>query len=312
MHWNGRSWRLVPSPNTADGAWLAGVGIAPSGEAWAAGWSTSATFSQSTLVERWDGSAWSIESTPNPGTGSNRLAAIAVVASDDAWAVGGWGDVSARGHPLIEHWDGLTWRVVNGPNARGGSLDGIAAVTADDVWAVGVQDLPSGQLTVFEHWDGTRWSRVPAPAPTPRPFLFDISAAGSSDVWAVGYTYDGSRFHGVTEHWDGTSWSVVPDPALFLGHHRGGVPGNHLQGVAALSGGDVRAVGGRTNTSGSFSNIAERWDGTAWSLMRVDQPGLGGELLDAAGVPGTTDAWAVGYNAPPPGTIARPLIERSC
>src|SRR5436305_734517 len=81
--------------------------------------------------------------------------------------------VSARGHPLVEHWDGSTWQVVDGPNARGGSLDGVAAVTADVIWAVGIQDLPSGQLTLFEHWDGTRWSRVPAPAPTPRPFLFD-------------------------------------------------------------------------------------------------------------------------------------------
>lgn len=74
------------------------------------------------LAEHWDGTAWSKVKTPNPrrfSTDSNALNAVAVLSANDVWAVGTHFD---NGHtsikPLIEHWDGTRWRVVQNPSGR--------------------------------------------------------------------------------------------------------------------------------------------------------------------------------------------------
>ncbi|HUC22250.1 MAG TPA: hypothetical protein VMA73_06040 [Streptosporangiaceae bacterium] len=58
LHWNGRSWRHVASPElTVAGAsdgFLAGVSAISAGNAWAAGY----TGGGGGLILRWDGTQW--------------------------------------------------------------------------------------------------------------------------------------------------------------------------------------------------------------------------------------------------------------
>jgi hypothetical protein len=41
-----------------------------------------------TLIEHWNGSAWTIVPSPNVGSGNNSLAAVAARSANDVWAVG--------------------------------------------------------------------------------------------------------------------------------------------------------------------------------------------------------------------------------
>ena len=63
---------------------------------------------------------------------------------------------------LVEHWDGVRWRVVPTPNATGSFLTGVAAVSAQDVWTVGHVGQPPNDRRLVEHWDGVRWRVVPS------------------------------------------------------------------------------------------------------------------------------------------------------
>ena len=46
------------------------------------------------LTEHWNGSNWSIVSSPSPGTyNGNELYGVAAISTNDVWAVGGTGQV---------------------------------------------------------------------------------------------------------------------------------------------------------------------------------------------------------------------------
>jgi hypothetical protein len=55
LRWNGRRWRQVPTPDPSGGGFLDGIGIGPSGRAWAVGYTEEQLLP---LFEHWDGGAW--------------------------------------------------------------------------------------------------------------------------------------------------------------------------------------------------------------------------------------------------------------
>jgi hypothetical protein len=140
-----------------------------------------------------------------------------VVSPTEVWAVG-YQDVTggADFQPLVEHWDGSAWSVVDTPLLPGDDdqLYGVYAVSSNDVWAVG---FASGPRPLAEHWDGTKWTvvHVPFPPNTMGNPLFSVSGSGSTDVWAVGVSvaFD-ANYEPLSVHWDGSTWRRVrvPDP----------------------------------------------------------------------------------------------------
>jgi hypothetical protein len=132
LHFNGTTWSEVPSPILhADSV----TALSPT-NAWAVGTVTVfADHKQHTkpAIEHWDGTSWSIVSSPNPNSAPTKdtaLNGIAAVSADDIWAVGG-GDFDTTGSSatLIEHWDGTTWTIVSSPDP-GTASNALAAVTA--------------------------------------------------------------------------------------------------------------------------------------------------------------------------------------
>jgi hypothetical protein len=115
-HWNGTSWKLVPSPNAGglQGGGLNGVTALSAAAAWSAGvFRDPATGNDQSLIERWNGRSWHRVASPNPG-GTARdveLNDVLATSGSNAWAVGSdsLGDIA---HALIEHWNGRTWRVI--------------------------------------------------------------------------------------------------------------------------------------------------------------------------------------------------------
>ena len=68
-HWNGTSWEVVPSPNggSALNVFEAVAVVAPN-DVWAVGYTQNTGGPTQTLVEHWNGTAWAIVPSPNPGS----------------------------------------------------------------------------------------------------------------------------------------------------------------------------------------------------------------------------------------------------
>lgn len=247
-HWDGSQWSIVPStdPSGTRSNSLIGISHASASDVWAVGYSM-VGFAHRTLVEHWDGSAWSVVPSPDPSK-FDVLLDVKAIASDDVWAVGYRND--GYGYStLIEHWDGSSWSAVpsDNPGQVENVLLGISAVSPTDVSAVGYDGNGGSFTTLIEHWDGTSWTTVPSPNNgTEANLLQGASFDSPTDGWAVGASYIGdSGWDSLIEHWDGTSWSIVPNPV------QGGTK-NRLWAVSDVPGasGTAWAVGS-TDKSGT-------------------------------------------------------------
>src|SRR5260221_209728 len=192
-HWDGAQWSFVDSPSPGQRYnLLRAVAAVAATDVWAVGSQITASGATQTLALHWDGSAWRLVATPDPGSYANQLNGVATISSSDVWAVGAaskgsLGQVTQQ--PLIEHWNGTQWSVVTGtPHSV---LYAVAAVSSGDVWAVGgfaFDNTGSSTAALIEHWDGHQWTSVPgAPAAATYESLTGIVAISPRHVPAVGH-----------------------------------------------------------------------------------------------------------------------------
>jgi hypothetical protein len=273
-HWTGTAFAVVPSPSVPRrGNRLEDVdGVAPN-DVWAVGHADITQFLGSvSLALHWDGSTWTRVPTPNVGgsTVFNDLTGVAVVAPNDAWAVGTLesNDHGSRFRSLIQHWDGSKWSLVR--TSCGSGLSKIDALSATDIWAVGGSDAC--------HWNGSTWTHfIAEQAPNPEYFvnLIDVTMVSRNDAWAVGDEIsecgESVCYSGDIHHWNGSSWEYVTN-FLPIGF-----------GVEAVAADDIWAVGP--------GPAILHYDGQAWS--EVPAGVFIGELW-GVGASGTADVWAAG------------------
>jgi hypothetical protein len=307
-HWNGSTWGIVPSPNTGTrDNYLYGVAAFGSRDVWAVGYRESGSeyaYQTSTVVQHWNGTAWSVVPSPNPSTnqlyGANYLTGIAALAPNNVWAVGYQWITTGYG-ALIEHWNGSAWSVVGSPPATYRVLTAVAAISATDIWAVGYSfDFTNGYQPLTEHWNGTAWSVVPVPnVTTEYNFLNAVTAVSSDDVWAVGNDGFNTNEQPLILHWNGSQWSVVSSPHLSSGY-------NTLNGITALGSSDVWAVGyDLPNINGDERTLTERWNGSAWSVVSSPNTPQAGNRLYAIAPDAAGGVWSVGFAYP--NSLRQPL-----
>lgn len=123
-------------------------------------------------------------------------------APDDVWAVGAGG--------LIIHYDGTMWSTVTSPVAV--DLNGIWGSAVDSVWAVGDM-IAAGQPAIL-HYDGNAWS-VPSGLPSWSLDIYDIHGVASDAIWLVGESALSAKFDGTS--WIGVSNPIAPITGEFLG-----------------------------------------------------------------------------------------------
>src|SRR5579872_883691 len=65
-HWNGTAWKIVASPNQGSNDNLMSVSAVSTSDVWTVGWQYfPKTGAYAPLIEHWDGSKWSLVSSPN-------------------------------------------------------------------------------------------------------------------------------------------------------------------------------------------------------------------------------------------------------
>src|SRR5207249_1971044 len=166
-----------------------------------------------TLVEHWNGTSWSIISSPNVGTGNNFLEAVACISAANCWAAGYYFNGSGFAQTLVEHWNGMSWSIVPSNNsnaAQNNYLYGVTCTSTTNCWAVGYFFNGSSSQALIERWDGTAWAIAISPSTANR--LFGVTCGLAPECWAVGDYSPSGHAQTLIENWDGTSWAIVSSP----------------------------------------------------------------------------------------------------
>ena len=272
-HWNGNAWNIVSSPNRGLSSppidVLVGVACISASECWAAGSNDDRNGVGQTLVERWDGTSWTIVDSPNP-SGSNGFHAVTCASPsppEECWAVGETVTGLGRAQTLVEEWDGNAWSLVSSPNIGGyDDLVGVTFASQVDCWAVGSY---SGGVkhdqTLIEQWNGTLWTIVSSPntSALQSNYLTAVSCASASDCSAVGYYANDSGIdQTLIEQWDGNLWAIVNSP------NPNGAQDSQLSGVTCLSVAQCWTAGWYASTGPPQTLIEMSWEDVARQLAR--------------------------------------------
>jgi len=286
---SGGVWTVQPTPNPRGAASSALNGVScPSGSACTGvGQFVTGSGARLTLAERWNGSRWHIQPTPNPaGSPSSTLLAVACPAADACTAVG-----TANSKVLVEGWGGARWRIQPAPVPHGAQfseLNAVSCTTATSCIAVGDYVNSSGlDVTLAEQWNGSSWLIQPTPNPSGSQFfsfLEGVSCTSLGACEAVG----GSDAGVFAERWNGTRWSLQAVPAPR------GAQFAVLLGVSCAAS-SCEAVGGYTNSSGAFVPLGERWNGAAWHAQPMPNPARAStNFLSGVSCPSASDCTAAG------------------
>ena len=245
--WNGTSWTLNATPPlpAGDGGGFFDISCVNGSDCWAVGTELNESAGGGnpigTLIENWNGTAWSIVPSPTPtgaGVAGAILQSVSCTSASSCMAVGysTGGSMGLNLNDLIEQWNGAAWTIVPGPptGQTYDQLTNVQCLAADDCWAVGnagPKQQSSNFLPIFpggapgdqgliEHWDGTTWSVVPSVTePSPNGgYLNGLACVTDTDCWASGATTDdtGTASGILMESWNGSSWTdisaSVPEP----------------------------------------------------------------------------------------------------
>jgi hypothetical protein len=229
--WNGITWSIQKVPRPLDGgspddATLYGVSCASASDCFAVGSDDDAG---RPLIERWNGSKWSIRRAPNPSADGAELSAVSCPARAHCTAVGAFTpDGSDCASPLVEHWNGTRWAVQ--PTGRlptcgrpnDSAFEGVACPSLSACVAVGALSRSSSayDLTLAEGRHGNTWRIQPTPNVKylVDPWggdgtLNDVACTSKTACVAVGY--GGSEIHvlPLVERWNGRTWRLQANPA---------------------------------------------------------------------------------------------------
>jgi hypothetical protein len=140
MHWNGRKWKVVPTPNGSDNNnELDSVSADAPNDAWAVG----VNFVQTSpsLVEHWDGTSWSVVPADPEGPNYNSKA-VAAFRPTSVWVVGAQAPPPPHppsGYAYTERWDGSAWTVVasESPGTDTTVARAVTVISRDLAWMAG-------------------------------------------------------------------------------------------------------------------------------------------------------------------------------
>jgi hypothetical protein len=147
---------------------VSAVAAGPGGTAWLAGYTTNADGTSNTVVEKWNGTSWSVVKA---GLGGGQLSNVRIASDGDVWVVGaGNNPVGSTASAVIAYEHGGTWTSLHPPvDSNSGiafdSASDILAASPTDVWVVGqgYSTLSKGYGPAAERLDGTTWSAEPQP-----------------------------------------------------------------------------------------------------------------------------------------------------
>jgi sugar lactone lactonase YvrE len=285
--WNGFEWKTQTTPNPSGARETELHRVSCTGTSLSActavGFYKNSSGTIVTLAERWNGSEWKVQATPNPnGARESKLTGVSCTSATSCSAVGFYKNNSNVIVSLAESWNGSEWKVQATPNPSGATktqLLGVSCSASTACTAVGTYANGSAEtLSLAESWNGTEWKvqTTPNPAGGKAVELSAVSCPAAGSCTAVGsYTNSSSNPTSLAEAWNGSTWQIqaVEAPA--------GAAQSRLLGVSCTVLGGCTAVGWSKASSGNATPLAELWNSREWNSWSVPSPSSqGGELQD--------------------------------
>jgi hypothetical protein len=299
--WNGTTWSIQPTPpprgrknSTLNGVsctsrtFCIAVGVAGSGP----------NGKGLGLIERWNGTRWSIQHTPNPGGARESfLNSVSCTSATACTAVGsgpygivvngaGYVQYNVFGGVRAERWNGSTWSIQRlSVGSAYNDLTGVSCTSRSFCIATG-STAGTYQVPLAERWNGTMWTRQRIPATSTRfnDELSGVACTFGTSCTAVGIATDYEDYPStLAEHWRITAtkkghqhlvgkWSLQSTPSP----PSTGLYGDlSFLGVSCISTTTCTAVGnqffGRPEPPDQ-TTWAEQWNGLAWSITPTPAP----------------------------------------
>lgn len=265
--WDGAHWKIVPTPNPAGSSatFLNGVTCSSRRACTAVGSAVAGKITVP-LVERWDGSRWSVVKSPRPpGATFGTLAGVSCPTSRECVAVGSEFNAAIVVSGFAEHWNGSRWTLAGkfrlGANAF---LSSVSCSSATRCTAVGAHESTTTAFPLAERWIAGQWHRQATPGTGT---LDGVSCPAFSHCTAVGGQANESAV--LAMQWNGSSWKrqAIPEPQ--------GAKQGFLLGVSCPAVTSCEAVGWATLAT--TVTVADHWNGTNWRLEPT--PALTGTLI---------------------------------
>ena len=252
------------------------------------------------LMERWNGRKWLLLPTQRmPWRSSSvNLLSMSCVSPTSCIAVGH--DIAPRN--VAYHWNGSRAVVVPMAATQNAVFLGVSCPTATSCLAVGFTVDPTGSFHIpaAQRWNGKTWTVTPVPVPpVTSGGLTAVSCVSVSSCVAVGsanrdfvsYSWNGATWSGpvtmpdrtgyqsihcftpasciatgyTAASWNGTSWSTLPSPVGLSTWD-----GQWIFGLYCTS--PTNCIGvGTYQEAYVFYGLAERWNGTSWTIMPLTQ-----------------------------------------
>lgn len=276
--WDGSGWatQVTPSPSGSTSSFLSAVSCSAPKGCTAVGSYESAANASESLVERWNGRRWTLQSVREPSNSlGSSLSGVACVTGRACIAVGGYETASGHDFTLAERWDGRVWAEQHTPSPSGSGfarLDSVACSgkRADACTAVGEYDLSSGSdRALAERWNGKSWRLQSAPDPPGAKAvqLFSVACPAVRTCRAVGYyvTPAGLTLM-LAEGWNGRRWALertVQPPRT---------QAVDVEKIFCLDVAHCTAVGFDKNDEGTPVTVVEVWAGSRWEPRPSPNP----------------------------------------
>ncbi|KOG37290.1 hypothetical protein [Streptomyces resistomycificus] len=244
------SWSALPVPAAAPPVTVSDLAARGPGEAWATGYEH-ATDGLRPMLYRWDGRAWSRDTT-FPGAGELGWLGKVQFVGEEVWIFHnrvGLGEILRRSA-------GGGWSAVPLPQTLWVHQD--FAAVAGAAWVVGEDDTGLKVL----RYDGSGWTTQSTPDGVL--YLMGITARTAADAWAWADTSTGTT----VLRWDGTVWRDAKVP----------LPSNANVHTVILERSGRVTIGGSQYTDGVARTYLMTWNGHAW---RTTHPPLGDTHTEA-------------------------------
>jgi hypothetical protein len=219
-----------------------------------------------TLAERWNGTSWSIQTTPNPETGSAMLWGVSCTSATSCWAVG-----KNEANIYAMSWNGTSWSISTLPKPSGATSAGLQKVSCPSTtscMAVGSYYNGTAWKTLAERWNGSTWSVSSTPNPSEAvsgafvgSFLTGVSCTSANSCTATGRYVTAVKNEFPTEEktlvesWGGSEWQIQSSP------NPEGKNMSWLSAVSCTSSTSCKAVGwAKKSSTGEIATLGERYE----------------------------------------------------
>jgi hypothetical protein len=274
LRWNGTSWseQAAAKKSGATHTRLFGVDCPSETRCLAIG-NHQSSEGPSLLSEIWNEGKWNVQTTPTPSEAtSSELVAIGCSSTAQCSAVGS-AMIGGVKTAIAERWTSPTWAVSSIPipeGAKSSQLDGVDCIWSNFCVAVGRYTTSGNSVkSLVMFWNGS-WSlqTVTDPGGAVESSLLDVSCTPTPNRCTAvgGWKNSAGEQFTLAYRFNGSSaWTLqsTPNPS--------GSGESVLQDVSCATETSCTAAGSQVG-GGSTQTLAEKWNGTSWSIQGTSNP----------------------------------------